>query len=234
MEEYRSQQTTFGEDYGQLISTLHDISEVVMEMHDLNIRQNAVGRPSVEVEESRLTFFVENGFKVEEMALMLKCSKRTVEKKLRAYALSSRDYTDISDVDLDEILSQWCCSFPCCGVKMMTSKLRSQGIHVQRERIRQSMKRIDPFGIERRLRNVLHRRIYNVKCPNALWHIDGYHKLIRWRFVVHGAIDGYSRLITFLLLLFCQLFLVLLKNMVFHQDYAVIEDVKISLLRDTC
>ena len=34
--------------------------------------------------------------------------------------------------------------------------------------------------------------------PNALWHQDGNHKLIRWRLVVHGAIDGYSRLITFL------------------------------------
>ena len=28
--------------------------------------------------------------------------------------------------------------------------------------------------------------------------LDGHHKLIRWRFVTHGAIDGYSRLITYL------------------------------------
>lgn len=34
--------------------------------------------------------------------------------------------------------------------------------------------------------------------PNALWHLDGNHKLIRWRLVIHGAIDGFSRLITFL------------------------------------
>ena len=34
--------------------------------------------------------------------------------------------------------------------------------------------------------------------PNALWHIDGYHKLIRWRLVIHGGIDGFSRLIMFL------------------------------------
>ena len=27
--------------------------------------------------------------------------------------------------------------------------------------------------------------------PNSLWHIDGYHKLIRWRIVIHGVIDGY-------------------------------------------
>ena len=29
-----------------------------------------------------------------------------------------------------------------------------------------------------------------------MWYIDGHHKLIRWRIVLHGGIDGYSRLIT--------------------------------------
>lgn len=48
------------------------------------------------------------------------------------------------------------------------------------------------------MRKVLHRRAYQVDSPNALWHLDGYHKLIRWRIVIHGGIDGYSRLITFL------------------------------------
>ena len=33
---------------------------------------------------------------------------------------------------------------------------------------------------------------------NSLWHIDGNHKLIRWRIVVHGGIDGYSRLPVYL------------------------------------
>lgn len=42
------------------------------------------------------------------------------------------------------------------------------------------------------------RRTYSVPGPNALWHLDGNHKLIHWKFVIHGAIDGYSRLITVL------------------------------------
>ena len=29
-------------------------------------------------------------------------------------------------------------------------------------------------------------------------HIDGHHKLIRWRLVIHGGIDGFSRKIVFL------------------------------------
>jgi len=31
-----------------------------------------------------------------------------------------------------------------------------------------------------------------------LWHVDGYHKLIRWRIVVHGGIDGFSRVVVYL------------------------------------
>lgn len=40
--------------------------------------------------------------------------------------------------------------------------------------------------------------MYSVPCPNYLWHVDGNHKLICWRIVVHAAIDGFSRLVTFL------------------------------------
>ena len=69
---------------------------------------------------------------------------------------------------------------------------------VQREMVRESLWRVDPSGVRSRCRNVLHCRIYSVSLPNALWHIDGYHKLIRWRYVIHGAIDGFSRLIMYL------------------------------------
>lgn len=34
-------------------------------------------------------------------------------------------------------------------------------------------------------------------APNFIWHIDGTHKLVRWKFVVHAAIDGYSRFVPY-------------------------------------
>ena len=49
-----------------------------------------------------------------------------------------------------------------------------------------------------RIRKVLHRRTYQVDSPNSLWHLDGCHKVVRWRLIVHGGIDGFSRLIMFL------------------------------------
>ena len=50
---------------------------------------------------------------------------------------------------------------------------------------------------------MLVRRFYTISyflcmTPSSFRHIDGHHKLIRWRLVIHGAIDGYSRLITYL------------------------------------
>ena len=35
-------------------------------------------------------------------------------------------------------------------------------------------------------------------CPNYIWHIDSHHKMIRWRYVIHGGVDGFSRCIVFL------------------------------------
>ena len=46
--------------------------------------------------------------------------------------------------------------------------------------------------------SAVHRRQYRVAAPLSLWHIDGNHQLIRWRFVIHGCIDGYSRSIAYL------------------------------------
>ena len=60
------------------------------------------------------------------------------------------------------------------------------------------MRELDPVGTALRWRGTICRRKYNVRGPNAMWHIDGNHKMIRWRPVVHTAIDGYSRLILYL------------------------------------
>ncbi|XP_071830128.1 uncharacterized protein [Apostichopus japonicus] len=87
---------------------------------------------------------------------------------------------------------------PTHGEKMVSGALESKGICIPRERIRQAIRRVDPEGVEMRKKTALKRREYSVAGPNALWHIDGNHKLIRWRFVIHGGIDGYSRIPVFL------------------------------------
>ncbi len=87
---------------------------------------------------------------------------------------------------------------PRSGCRMIDGAFRSIGCIIQRRRIRESLHRVDPAGCQMRLNRALHRRVYSVPSPNALWHIDGNHKLVRWRFVIHGLIDGYSRMVLYL------------------------------------
>lgn len=61
-------------------------------------------------------------------------------------------------------------------------------------RLRDSLHRVDGLGVQERKKKGLQRRVYKVKGPNDLWHVDTNHKLIRWNFVIIGGIDGFSRL----------------------------------------
>ena len=76
---------------------------------------------------------------------------------------------------------------------MLNGHLRSRDTAVQRKRLRESIKSVDSGGIESRLRTTI-----SVPCPNFIWHLDGNHKLIRWKLVEHGAMDGYRRMLMFL------------------------------------
>uniref|UniRef100_A0A1X7U6A0 Integrase core domain-containing protein n=1 Tax=Amphimedon queenslandica TaxID=400682 RepID=A0A1X7U6A0_AMPQE len=57
-----------------------------------------------------------------------------------------------------------------------------------------STHRLDPF-VHDGLKLVIRSYSYCVPSPNYVWHIDGNHKLIRWRIVIRGGIDDYSRVI---------------------------------------
>ncbi|KAJ7199991.1 hypothetical protein GGX14DRAFT_296697, partial [Mycena pura] len=63
---------------------------------------------------------------------------------------------------------------------------------VQRSRARNSLLRVDGLGQVLRKQGIT-RRVYKSSRPNAVWHIDGHHKLINWRIVIHGIIDGHDR-----------------------------------------
>ena len=82
---------------------------------------------------------------------------------------------------------------------MIEGMLAAKGIKVVRRRLRESIHRIDPVNTALRWLRANPRWKYDVPGPNSLWHNDGLHKLIRWGFVIHACIDGYSRMVTSLL-----------------------------------
>lgn len=80
----------------------------------------------------------------------------------------------------------------------MQAALRAAGIVLPRARLRLHLQGLSPGKLADRWSRFIKRRTYQVPFPNSLWHIDGHHKLIRWKIVIHGGIDGFSRLVTFL------------------------------------
>ena len=79
----------------------------------------------------------------------------------------------------------------------MRGHLAARKTVVQRRRLRSSLHRVDSASIAARRLSTIERRCFSVPAPNYLWHIDGTHKLIRWKLVIHAGIDAFSRLITY-------------------------------------
>ena len=70
--------------------------------------------------------------------------------------------------------------------------------HITRHLVRESIHRVDPESCRGRKAARLKRADYHVDGPHALWHIDGWHKLIRYGLVIMGCIDGCTRTLIYL------------------------------------
>ena len=71
-------------------------------------------------------------------------------------------------------------------------------MQITRSQLRDALHAFDQTGIKDRSHRRLHRRVYHVQAPNHIWHLDTNHKLIRWRLIICGGVDGFSRFIVFL------------------------------------
>ena len=145
--------------------------------------------------EEQIATLSELHFSNRDIAGLLGVSARTIRRRIIEYGLEQdAEYSELQDGELDDFTKQFVDTHPNSGQRSLAGYLRMTRLRIQRSRIRESLLRVDPRGVRTRFRQALHRRQYNVPMPNSLWHIDGYHKLIRWRIVIHGGIDGYSRL----------------------------------------
>ena len=161
-----------------LVDELKEVEDqIFMRYHQGRCR----GRPKILITEHELQNLLELQFSQVEVASLYGCSARTIRRWILSYNLQEMvEFSEISDVNLDELVAQFVNIFPCAGQKTLAGYLQMQNYYIQRWRIRESMLRVDPCGVQQRMRRSLHRWRYTVKGPNSLWHIDGNHKLIRW------------------------------------------------------
>ncbi len=124
---------------------------------------------------------------------MLGISRSTLYRRLESYGISSNSYTNISQSDLKEVVHEIKKEHPTSGEVMLQGHLLLKGIKVQRNKLRSAIHSTDHANTVMRRSDVIRRRVYSNPHPNAVWHVDGNHKMIRWRLVIHAGIDGFSR-----------------------------------------
>lgn len=82
--------------------------------------------------------------------------------------------TDISVEELDNLIRSLRAHYQRAGLSALDGMIRALGLRISRERIRQSLLRIDP--VQRVFERIsIRRRTYSVPGPNSLWHHDGQH-----------------------------------------------------------
>ena len=154
----------------------------------------SLGRPKAAVDGDKLEFLNSLHFTWRDISAILGVSVKTLQRRAKEWNITT--YSTLIDSELDEIVREYLHSFPSAGEAMIRGHLQSVIVHVQRDRLRQSVCRVT--GFDSSPLPAIYWRTYSVPSPNALWYVDGNHKLIRCRLVIHGGIDGYSRLVTYL------------------------------------
>ena len=158
----------------------------------------SAGRPRYLISAQQLQFLRDLHFSWTKIAKILGVSRKTINRRRQELGMSQElSWSSISDNDLKQIMCDIQTLTPGIGQTRMLGALRSRGLKIQRWRVRQCLREIDPVGTVLRWRQVIQRRSYHVRSPNSLWHLDGNHKMVKWRFVVHAAIDGFSRVILY-------------------------------------
>ena len=128
---------------------VHDALEIEVDAWRVRELTTQRGRPPLLLAEDHLQFYLWHNFKVQDIAVMYGCSKRTIQRRMTEYGLSARGrYSTISDTNLCEIIQQILHFNSNMGEKSVEGALKARGIVVQRSRIRDLMYDVDPSGVQ--------------------------------------------------------------------------------------
>ena len=134
-----------------------------------------------------------------ELACSLGIHRNTLHLYMKCNGIEQR-YTPIGDSDLDDLVRECKKRRPDSGIWYIVGFMWTHGVCIQYCQVIQSIHRVDRLGQMLQDHCMKTRCNYHVKRPNALWHMDGHHKLIRWGIVIHGFIDGFCHMVCFIVL----------------------------------
>ena len=106
------------------------------------------GRPWIPIDESSLSALIDAHFSRREIGQILQASSKTIQRRIVAYGLDEQiAFSGLDDCQLDEITRQFVGTHPNSGERCYSGFLRAAGLHIQRQRVRESLLRIDPSGV---------------------------------------------------------------------------------------
>ena len=138
------------------------------------------GRPRFCISQEQLEALHDRscGMRWSDIARTLGVSERTVRRRRHQFGMpvEGREFSDISDQQLDDFIARILQATPAVGVRMIMGSLRHHGHTVQRSRVLHSIRRVDPVTSTLRNSRRIVRRSYHVACPNALWYVELFFK----------------------------------------------------------
>ncbi|KAK3732709.1 hypothetical protein QZH41_016767 [Actinostola sp. cb2023] len=189
---------------GEIVSHMQRIIPFLLEEVQFRATSQTtgqVGRPSFIITKEQLEAMRYYGLAWVDIAKSLGVSLATIWRRRVRFGIdtkNSRTAKELSPSALKAFIAMLQEKTPGIGIRMVEGTLRSKNLFARRDDIAETMRLIDPVASMLRWSEQVPRVVYKVAGPNSLWHLDGNHKLIRWRLVIHGGIDGYSRVVVYL------------------------------------
>lgn len=136
--------------------------------------EGSLGRPKYVIRKEQLEFLrFDLKFKWTEIASLLGVSVSTLARRRAEFGINSQqEGNELNDEDLDQIVRDFSRQQPYTGLTLLEGHIRRLNLRVSRERVRQSLLRVDPINVSLRHNQTITRRQYSVPGPNSLWHVD--------------------------------------------------------------
>ena len=94
-------------------------------------------------------------------------SRTTLWRRMRELGITTGRYSDVSDSELDSIITTLVRNFPNSGITMMWGHLRSMSVHVPRRRVSESLHRVNPAAVRARQCTTVARWAYILYLPQT-------------------------------------------------------------------
>ena len=105
---------------------------------------------------------------------ILEISARTLNRRRYEFSMpvgQNYSFSSITSNELDRVVSEILTLTPQSGLGLVRGAFRSQGLHLQRLRIIETLQRLEPVTSALHQSRAIVRRSYSVPGPNSLWYV---------------------------------------------------------------